>query len=107
MGKISGCIAVAATLISCWGLAPFAKKARRPSGKVEAITLQFKRIFRNKKFLKLLPLYSSLVRLTIDANSSVNYVEDVLNVPTYIAKWIPIPFQISALVVYKYDQSIK
>ena len=26
MGKISGCIAVAATLISCWGLAPFAKK---------------------------------------------------------------------------------
>ena len=26
------------------------------------------------------------------------YVEDVLNVPTYIAKWIPIPFQISALV---------
>ena len=35
---ISGCIAVAATLISCWGLDPFAKKARRPSGKVEAIT---------------------------------------------------------------------
>ena len=26
------------------------------------------------------------------------YVEDVLKVPTYIAKWIPIPFQISALI---------
>ena len=26
MGKISGCIAVVATLISCWGLSPFAKK---------------------------------------------------------------------------------
>ena len=57
MGKISGCIAVATTLISCWGLAPFAKKARRPSGKVEAVTLQFKRIFRNKKFLTVITLY--------------------------------------------------
>ena len=26
------------------------------------------------------------------------YVEDVLNVPAHIAKWIPIPFQISALI---------
>ena len=30
MGKISGFIAVISTLISCWGLAPYAKKARRP-----------------------------------------------------------------------------
>ena len=70
MGKISGCIAVAATLISCWGLAPL-QKSRRPSGS-EAITLQFKRIFRNKKFLSYYALYSSLVRFTINANSSVN-----------------------------------
>ena len=99
MGKISGCIAVAATLISCWGLAPFAKKARRPSGKVEAITLQFKRIFRNKKFLKVITLYILLwCALQLMQTVALIYVEDVLNVPTYIAKWIPIPFQISALV---------
>jgi GPH family glycoside/pentoside/hexuronide:cation symporter len=99
MGKISGCIAVAATLISCWGLAPFAKKARRPSGKVEAITLQFKRIFRNKKFLKVITLYILLwCALQLMQTAALIYVEDVLNVPTYIAKWIPIPFQISALV---------
>jgi len=36
------------------------------------------------------------------------YVEDVLNVPTYIAKWVPIPFQISALVGLQiWTQSIK
>jgi len=99
MGKISGFIAVAATLISCWGLAPFAKKARRPSGKVEAITLQFKRIFRNKKFLKVITLYILLwCALQLMQTVALIYVEDVLNVPTYIAKWIPIPFQISALV---------
>ena len=99
MGKISGCIAVAATLISCWGLAPFAKKARRPSGKVEAITLQFKRIFRNKKFLKVITLYILLwCALQLMQTVALIYVEDVLNIPTYIAKWIPIPFQISALV---------
>jgi hypothetical protein len=73
MGKISGCMAVAATLISCWGLAPFAKKARRPSGKVEAITLQFKRIFRNKKFLKVITLYILLwCALQLMQNCSFN-----------------------------------
>jgi len=80
-------------------LAPFAKKARRPSGKVEAITLQFKRIFRNKKFLKVITLYILLwCALQLMQTVALIYVEDVLNVPTYIAKWIPIPFQISALV---------
>ena len=99
MGKISGCIAVATTLISCWGLAPFAKKARRPSGKVEALSLQFKRIFRNKKFLKVITLYILLwCALQLMQTVALIYVEDVLRVPTDIAKWIPIPFQISALI---------
>ena len=99
MGKISGCIAVITTLISCWGLAPYAKKARRPSGKVEALTLQIKRIFRNKKFLKVISLYILLwCALQLMQTVALIYVEDVLNVPTDIAKWIPIPFQISALI---------
>jgi GPH family glycoside/pentoside/hexuronide:cation symporter len=99
MGKISGCIAVTTTLISCWGLAPFAKKARRPSGKIENITLQFKRIFRNKKFLKVITLYILLwCALQLMQTVALIYVEDVLKVPTDIAMWIPIPFQISALI---------
>ncbi len=99
MGKISGFIAVITTLISCWGLAPYAKKARRPSGKVEAITLQFKRIFRNKKFLKVISLYILLwCALQLMQTVALIYVEDVLNVPKDIATWIPIPFQISALI---------
>ena len=99
MGKISGFIAVITTLLSCWGLAPYAKKARRPSGKVEAITLQFKRIFRNKKFLKVISLYILLwCALQLMQTVALIYVEDVLNVPKDIATWIPIPFQISALI---------
>ena len=99
MGKISGFIAVLSTLISCWGLAPYAKKARRPSGKAEAITLQFKRIFKNKKFLKIISLYILLwCALQLMQTVALIYVEDVLNVPASIAKWIPIPFQISALL---------
>ena len=99
MGKISGCIAVTTTLISCWGLAPFAKKARRPTGKVETVTLQFKRIFRNKKFLKVITLYILLwCALQLMQTVALIYVEDVISVPTNIAKWIPIPFQISALI---------
>ena len=33
MGKISGCIVVATTLISCWGLVPYAKKPEDLQGK--------------------------------------------------------------------------
>ena len=99
MGKISGFIAVITTLISCWGLAPYAKKARRPSGKVEPITLQFKRVFKNKKFLKVISLYILLwCALQLMQTVALIYVEDVLNVPKEIATWIPIPFQISALI---------
>lgn len=99
MGKISGCIAVITTLISCWGLAPYAKKARRPSGKAEAIKLQFKRIFKNKKFLKVISLYILLwCALQLMQTVALIYVEDVLNVPSTIAYMVPIPFQISALL---------
>ena len=99
MGKISGFIAVISTLISCWGLAPYAKKARRPSRKAEAITVQFNRILKNKKFLKVISLYILLwCALQLMQTVALIYVEDVLNLPAEIAKWIPIPFQISALI---------
>ena len=99
MGKISGFIAVITTILSCWGLAPYAKKARKPSGKSEPIKLQFKRIFKNKKFLKVISLYILLwCALQLMQTVALIYVEDVLNVPSEIANWVPIPFQISALL---------
>ena len=98
MGKLSGTIAAIATLISCWGLAPFAKKARRPSKKTIPINIQLKRIFNNKKFIKVITLYLLLwCALQLMQTVSLIYVEQVLYMPSKYAKWIPIPFQLSAL----------
>ncbi len=99
MGKISGIIATSATLISCWGLAPFAKKARRPSKIHIPIKIQLNRIFNNKKFLKVITLYLLLwCALQLMQTVSLIYVEQVLLIPSKYAKWIPIPFQLSALI---------
>ena len=98
MGKLSGTIAVISTLISCWGLAPFAKKARRPSKNIIPIKIQLKRIFNNKKFIKVITLYLLLwCALQLMQTVSLIYVEQVLYIPSKYAKWIPIPFQLSAL----------
>ncbi len=99
MGKISGIIATVATLLSCWGLAPFAKKARRPSKNRVSIKIQIKRIFNNKKFIKVISLYLLLwCALQLMQTVSIIYVEQVLYIPSKYAKWIPIPFQLSALL---------
>ena len=99
MGKISGFIVITSVLISCWGLAPFAKRARRPSGKSETITFQIKRIFMNKKFIKVISLYILLwCALQLMQTVALLYLEEVLNVPTDLANWVPIPFQVSALI---------
>ena len=98
MGKLSGLIAALATLVSCWGLAPYAKRARRPSKKNISLKLQLKRIFNNKKFIKVITLYLLLwCALQLMQTVSLIYVEQVLRIPSQYAKWIPIPFQLSAL----------
>tara|TARA_Y100001978_G_C23666427_1_gene421456 strand:+ start:47 stop:1384 length:1338 start_codon:yes stop_codon:yes gene_type:complete len=98
MGKLSGTIAAIATLLSCWGLAPFAKKARRPSKNIIPIKIQLKRIFQNQKFIKVITLYLLLwCALQLMQTVSLIYVEQVLYIPSKYAKWIPIPFQLSAL----------
>ena len=99
IGKISGLIVFISTVVSCWGLASFAKRARKPSGKAEPILLQFKRIFNNKKFIKVIGLYLLLwCSLQLMQTVAIIYVEDVLNVPTGIAVLAPIPFMVSALL---------
>ncbi|AAQ00448.1 MULTISPECIES: MFS transporter [Prochlorococcus] len=99
MGRITGLIATCATLISCWGLSPFAKKARKPIITSEPIKFQFQRIYNNKKFLKIIGLYLLLwCGLQLMQTVSLIYLEQVMRVPTEISKWIPVPFQLSALV---------
>tara|TARA_Y100001968_G_C19454354_1_gene771401 strand:+ start:138 stop:1493 length:1356 start_codon:yes stop_codon:yes gene_type:complete len=99
MGRITGSIATLATLISCWGLAPFAKKARRPAPQSEPFKFQLKRILKNKLFIRIISLYLLLwCGLQLMQTVSIIYLEQVMRVPTEISKWIPIPFQISALL---------
>ena len=98
MGKITGTVATISTLLSCWGLAPYAKRARRPINKQESFGLQLKRIINNNKFIQVIFLYLLLwCGLQLMQTVSLIYLEQVMNVPTNISKWIPIPFQISAL----------
>ncbi len=103
MGRITGLIATFATLVSCWGLAPFAKKARKPKLHAEPLKLQIKRIFNNSLFLKIICLYLMLwCSLQLMQTVSLIYLEQVINVPNQISKWIPIPFQINALIGLQY-----
>ncbi|WP_041391579.1 MFS transporter [Prochlorococcus marinus] len=99
MGRITGSLATITTLISCWGLAPFAKKARKPIEKSEPFKLQLKRILKNKRFIQIIGLYLLLwCGLQLMQTVSLIYLEQVMKVPTGFSKWIPIPFQISALL---------
>ncbi len=103
MGRITGVIATIATLTSCWGLAPFAKKARGPKMHTEPINIQIKRIFNNSRFLKIIGLYLMLwCSLQLMQTVSLIYLEQVINVPNQISKWIPIPFQVCALIGLQY-----
>tara|TARA_Y100001968_G_C19454366_1_gene771475 strand:+ start:179 stop:1534 length:1356 start_codon:yes stop_codon:yes gene_type:complete len=98
MGRITGFLATFATLISCWGLAPFAKKARKPVQKSEPFRLQLNRIKKNKRFIKIIALYLLLwCGLQLMQTVSLIYLEQVMKVPAELSKWIPIPFQLSAL----------
>ena len=99
MGRITGLIACIATLLACWGLAPFAKKARKPRINNQHLANQLGRIFSNKKFLKIIGLYLLLwCGLQLMQTVSLIYLEQVMRVPSEISKWMPVPFQVSALL---------
>ena len=99
MGRISGTIVTLVTLFSTWGLAPFAKIARKPINKIQPIKNQFKRILSNKIFIKVIYLYLLLwCGLQLMQTVSLIYLQQVMNVPRGISFWIIIPFQISALL---------
>ncbi len=99
MGRISGTIVTLITLLSTWGLAPYAKIARKPINQIQPIKNQFKRILSNKIFIKVICLYLLLwCGLQLMQTVSLIYLQQVMNVPRGISFWIIIPFQISALL---------
>tara|TARA_Y100001968_G_scaffold126621_1_gene115585 strand:- start:6835 stop:8175 length:1341 start_codon:yes stop_codon:yes gene_type:complete len=99
MGRVTGTIATITTLIACWGLAPFAKKARKPIVQSEPFQKQLKRVLNNKLFTRIIALYLLLwCGLQLMQTVSLIYIEQVMLVPIDISKWIPIPFQISTLL---------
>ena len=99
MGRITGTIATVATLVCCWGIAPFAKKARRPKKHSEPVFQQLKRILQNNLFLKVLGLYLLLwCGLQLMQSVALFYLVQVIRVPANLSTWLLIPFQISALI---------
>ena len=99
MGQITGTIAALTTLCCCWGLAPFAKKAQRPTRQKEPITQQVQRILNNVRFLKVLGLYLLLwFGLQLMQVVALIYLVQVMHVPSELSTWMLLPFQISALV---------
>ncbi len=103
MGRITGFIATFSTLIACWGLAPFAKRARKPISKSEPFKQQLHRVLNNSLFIRIIGLYLLLwCGLQLMQTVSLIYLEQVMLVPIEISKWIPIPFQISTLLGLQY-----
>ena len=98
MGRITGTVAAVATLLCCWGLAPFVKKAQRPSGTSEPLQRQLKRIRTNGRFVRVLGLYLLLwFGLQLMQVVALIYLVQVMRVPPELSTWILLPFQLSAL----------
>ncbi len=99
MGRIAGTLATLATLLCCWGLAPFAKKAQRPKRHKEPFRLQIYRILQNPLFLKVLSLYLVLwCALQLMQPVALIYLVQAMHVPTEQSTWLLVVFQVSALV---------
>ena len=72
MGQITGSVAAAATLLCCWGLAPFAKRAQRPVPNSERPQQQLRRVMANPRFIRVLGVSAALVRRSADAGGGLD-----------------------------------
>ncbi|NKB73113.1 MAG: MFS transporter [Synechococcus sp. s2_metabat2_7] len=99
MGQITGTIAAVATLLCCWGLAPYAKKAQRPSGNEEPTLQQLRRIRSNPRFLLVLGLYLLLwFGLQLMQVVALIWLVQVIHVPAGMATLLLLAFNIAALI---------
>ena len=99
MGRITGTIASVATLLCCWGLAPYAKKAQRPTPSTEPAMAQLRRVMANPRFRQVLGLYLLLwFGLQLMQVVALIWLVQVVHVPANLSTWILLPFQIAALL---------
>ena len=99
MGQITGTIAAVATLLCCWGLAPYAKNAQRPSGNEEPPLQQLRRIRSNPRFLLVLGLYLLLwFGLQLMQVVALIWLVQVIHVPAGMATLLLLAFNIAALI---------
>ncbi len=99
MGRITGTIAAVATLLCCYGLAPFAKQAQRPIPNKTAPLKQVKRVLANPRFRQVLGLYLLLwFGLQLMQVVALIWLVQVVHVPPHLSTWILLPFQVFALL---------
>ena len=98
MGRITGTIAAVATLISCWGLAPYAKQAQRPAPNHEPPLQQLKRVLANARFRQVVGLYLLLwFGLQLMQVVALIWLVQVAHLPPNLSTWFLLPFQIASL----------
>ena len=98
MGRITGTIAAVATLISCWGLAPYAKQAQRPAPNQEPPLQQLKRVLANARFRQVVGLYLLLwFGLQLMQVVALIWLVQVAHLPPHLSTWFLLPFQIASL----------
>ena len=99
MGRITGTIASAATLLCCWGLAPYAKQAQRPTPSTEPPLEQLKRVMANPRFRQVVGLFLLLwFGLQLMQVVALIWLVQVVHVAPALSTWMLLPFQIASLL---------
>ena len=100
MGKIFGLLIITSTLISGFGLKSYTKHIKKNIllRKISFLNLT-KEIFSNILFRKV-TLFNILLWIALQLIQTISlvYIEDIIKVPTYIAKWILILSQLFVLI---------
>ncbi|MEB3325235.1 MAG: MFS transporter [Cyanobacteriota bacterium] len=99
LGLLSGLIITATTLTCCWGIAPAARHAQRPTPSSGSTRRLLGRIGANGRFLRVLGLYLLLwCALQLMQTAALIFLPVVMRLPESWSNWILLPFQISTLV---------
>ncbi|MFN9643934.1 MAG: MFS transporter [Cyanobacteriota bacterium] len=99
LGLLSGLIITATTLVCCWGIAPAARHAQKPTPVKGSTRRLLRRIGHNGRFMRVLGLYLLLwCALQLMQTAALIFLPVVMRLPESWSNWILLPFQISTLV---------
>ena len=98
LGLLSGVIITATTLVCCWGIAPAARQAQKPTPSRGSTRSLLRRIGDNGRFMRVLGLYLLLwCALQLMQTAALIFLPVVMRLPESWSNWILLPFQISTL----------